>query len=90
MELGRARRSTVALPSPLEDVVDIDQPALGRIGVDSFSLTLDHHWEGGWTLVTSSRLSGSQTWRQHRYEALSDDEALEMVQMVSAELLGLL
>lgn len=70
--------------------MNIDQPSLGRIGVDSFSLTLDHHWEGGWTLVTSSRLSGSQTWRQHRYEALSDDEALEMVQMVSAELLGLL
>lgn len=70
--------------------MDIDQPALGRIGIDSFSLTLDHHWEGGWTLASSSRLSGSQVWRQHRYEALSDDEAYELIGTIAAEHLGLL
>ena len=68
----------------------IEQPALGRVGVDSFSVTLDWHWEGGWTLASSSRLSGSQDWTQHRYEALSDDEALELIQTVAAEALGLL
>ena len=70
--------------------MDVEQPSLGRVGVDSFSLTLDWHWEGGWTLVSSSRLSGSQTWTQHRYEALSDDEALDTVQEIAAEMLGLL
>lgn len=69
--------------------MDIEQPRLGRVGVDSFTVGLDWHWEGGWTLVTSSRLSGSQKWTQHRYEALSDDEALDLVQTVVAELLGL-
>jgi hypothetical protein len=68
----------------------IEQPSLGRVGVDSFTLALDWHWEGGWTLRTSTRLSGSQDWTQHTYEALSDDEAMEMVQMVAAEQLGLL
>lgn len=67
----------------------IEQPSLGRIGVDSLAIGLDWHWEGGWTLTTASRLSGSQDWARHRYEALSDDEALELVQMVVAELLGL-
>lgn len=67
----------------------IEQPELGRVGVDSFSVGLDWHWEGGWTLTTSSRLSGSSVWTQHRYEALSDDEALELVQTVTAEVLGL-
>lgn len=70
--------------------MDIEQPSLGRIGVDAFTVSLDWHWEGGWTLRTSSRLSGSEAWTQHAYEALSDDEALEMVQMVTAEVLGLL
>lgn len=68
----------------------IEQPSLGRVGIDSFSLGLDWHWEGGWTLSTASRLSGSQTWTRHRYEALSDDEALELVVTVVAEALGLL
>jgi hypothetical protein len=68
----------------------IEQPSLGRVGFDSFSFTLDWHWEGGWTLVTSSRLSGSEDWTQHRYEALSDDEAMQVLQEVSAEMLGLL
>lgn len=66
------------------------QPSLGTVGVDSFTLALDWHWEGGWTLRTSTRLSGSSTWTQHAYEALSHDEALELVQMVAAEQLGLL
>ena len=39
---------------------------------------------------TSNLLSGSSTWTQHAYEALSHDEALELVQMVAAEQLGLL
>lgn len=69
--------------------MNIEQPSLGRIGVDSLAVGLDWHWEGGWTLTTASRLSGSQDWTRHRYEALSDDEALELVQMVVAELLGL-
>ena len=67
----------------------IEQPSLGRVGVDSFTLALDWHWEGGWTLTTCSRLSGSQEWTQHRYEALSGDEALQSLQEVAAELLGL-
>lgn len=70
--------------------MDWEQPALGRIGIDTFSISLDWHWEGGWTLRTSSRLSGSQEFTQHAYEALSDDEALELVQTVVAEALGLL
>ncbi len=69
--------------------MDIEQPSLGRVGIDSLSLGLDWHWEGGWTLATSSRLSGSQKWARHRYEALSDDEALELVVTVVAEALGL-
>lgn len=69
--------------------MDIEQPSLGRVGVDSFTIGLDWHWEGGWTLATSSRLSGSQRWTRHRYEALSDDEALELVLTVVAELLDL-
>lgn len=69
--------------------MQIEQPSLGRVGVDSFTLALDWHWEGGWTLRTSSRLSGSQVWTQHAYEALSDDEAYELAQTVVAELLGL-
>lgn len=68
----------------------IEQPALGCVGVDSFTLALDWHWEGGYTLRSSSRLSGSAVWTQHVYESLSADEALEMIQMVGAELLGLL
>lgn len=67
----------------------IEQPSLGRVGIDSFTMSLDWHWEGGWTLATASRLSGSQQWTRHRYEALSDDEALELVQTVAAEALGL-
>lgn len=67
----------------------IEQPSLGRVGVDSFSITLDWHWEGGWTLGSGSRLSGAQEWTRHRYEALSDDEAYELVQTIVAELLGL-
>lgn len=70
--------------------MQIEQPSLGRIGVDSFSMTCDWHWEGGWTLRTSTRLSGSQDWVCNTYEALSDDELLELVQVVSAEALGLL
>lgn len=66
-----------------------DQPSLGRTGVDSLSLGLDWHWEGGWTLTTGSRLSGSQVWRRHRYEALSDDEAAQMVWTIVAEAMGL-
>ena len=69
--------------------MNIEQPSLGRIGVDSLAVGLDWHWEGGWTLTTASRLSGSQDWTRHRYEALSDDEALELVQTIVAELLGL-
>lgn len=69
--------------------MDVQQPALGRIGVDSFSFTCGHHWEGGWTVVTSSRLSGARSFTQHRYEALSDDEALQLLGEVAAELLGL-
>lgn len=70
--------------------MDIEQPSLGSIGADSFTLALDWHWEGGWSLRTSTRLSGSQTWTQNSYEALSHDEALELVLMVAAEQLGLL
>lgn len=69
--------------------MNIEQPSLGRIGIDSFIIALDWHWEGGWTLATGSRLSGAQSWTRHRYEALSDDEVLELVQMVTAEALGL-
>lgn len=69
--------------------MNIEQPSLGRIGIDSLTVALDWHWEGGWTLTTASRLSGSQSWTRHRYEALSDDEALELVQTVTAEALGL-
>lgn len=69
--------------------MEIEQPSLGRIGIDSLTISLDWHWEGGWTLVTSSRLSGSQRWTQHRYEALSDEEALNVVGDVVAESLGL-
>ena len=67
----------------------IEQPSLGRVGVDAFALSLDWHWEGGWTLATSSRLSGSEDWARHRYEALSDDEAYQAACEVLAELLGL-
>jgi hypothetical protein len=70
--------------------MNVEQPSLGRIGVDSFTLACDWHWEGGWTVRASSRLSGSLEWRQATYEALSDDEALEMVQVLTAEVLGLL
>lgn len=69
--------------------MEIEQPSLGRIGVDAFTIALDWHWEGGWTLRASSRLSGSQTWRQRTYEALSDDEVLDVVHELSAEVLGL-
>lgn len=69
--------------------MNIEQPPLGRIGIDSLVVALDWHWEGGWTLMAASRLSGSQSWAKHRYEALSDDEALELVQTVTAEALGL-
>lgn len=69
--------------------MDWERPSLGRTGVDSLSLGLDWHWEGGWTVRTGSRLSGSQVWARHSYEALSDDEALELVQTVVAEALGL-
>lgn len=74
----------------LEDPVDIEQPSLGTVGVDSFTLALDWHWEGGWTLRSSTRLSGASAWTQHCYEALSHDEALELVQTIAAEQLGLL
>lgn len=70
--------------------MDIEQPSLGTVGVDSVTLSLDWHWEGGWTLRTSSRLSGSTVFRQHTYEALSADEALELIQTIGAEQLGLL
>lgn len=69
--------------------MDVEQPSLGRIGVDAFTVALDWHWEGGWTLRTGSRLSGSSSWTQHSYEALSDDEALQAVLEVVAEALGL-
>lgn len=69
--------------------MDVEQPSLGRIGIDSFTIAMDWHWEGGWTLRTSSRLSGSEAWTQHVYEALSDDEVLEVVLEVTAEALGL-
>jgi hypothetical protein len=68
----------------------IEQPSLGRTGVDSLSLSLDWHWEGGWTVRSGSRLSGSQEWRRHVYEALSDDEALQVVCELVAECLDLL
>lgn len=70
--------------------MEIEQPQLGCIGVDSFTVALDYHWEGGWTLRSSSRLSGSQKWRRTTYEALSHDEALEMAHMLAAEALGLI
>lgn len=69
--------------------MQVEQPELGNVGVDTFGLTLDWHWEGGWSLRTNSRLSGSQTFTSHRYEALSPDEALELAQTVVAEALGL-
>lgn len=70
--------------------MDIEQPSLGNVGVDSLTIGLDWHWEGGWTLRSCSRLSGSTQWRDHGYEALSADEALQMIQMLAAEALGLL
>lgn len=69
--------------------MDIEQPSLGTVGVDSFTLALDWHWEGGWTVRSSTRLSGSQAWRQTTYEALDHDEALDMIHMLAAEALGL-
>ena len=69
--------------------MNLEQPSLGRIGVDSFSFTCDWHWEGGWTVVTSSRLSGSAVFRQERYEALGDEELLQVLLEVAATHLGL-
>lgn len=69
--------------------MDIEQPTLGRIGVDSFTISLDYSWEHGWTLRSSSRLSGSQTFTQHAYQACADDEVLELVVELVAEALGL-
>lgn len=69
--------------------MDVEQPALGTVGVDSFSLTCDWHWEGGWTLVVSVRRSGSQAWTQTRYEALSEDELHQVVEDVVVDLLRL-
>lgn len=89
MELVQGRRSTVDLHRPAGGTVDVEQPSLGTVGVDSFSLALDWHWEGGWTLRSSTRLSGSTSWVQHSYEALTHDEALQVLQEVAAEALGL-
>lgn len=69
--------------------MEIEQPQLGSIGVDALTLALDWHWEGGWTLRSSSRLSGSQNWHQTTYEALDHDEALDLAHMLVAEALGL-
>lgn len=69
--------------------MDVEQPSLGRIGVDSVTVGMDWHWEGGWSLRFASRLSGSQSWREWRYEALSDDEVLPVLQEAVAEVLGL-
>lgn len=69
--------------------MNVEQPSLGRVGVESFTLSCDWHWEGGWTLTATHRLSGSQTWTQHRYEALSDDELYQALGEVAAGHLGL-
>lgn len=69
--------------------MDVEQPQLGNVGVDAFTVSLGWHWEGGWTLRTSSRLSGSREFTHHSYEALSAEEALDVLREVSAEALGL-
>lgn len=60
--------------------MDIEQPALGNIGVDTFTITAAWSWERGWRVVSSRRLSGAQTHLQRSWDGLSALEAFAVVE----------
>lgn len=70
--------------------MDIEQPELPGVGVDAASLTLNYSWERGWSLVTSSRLSGSERWRRATYGDLDAAELHSLASDTLAEILGLI
>lgn len=70
--------------------MDIEQPALGRIGVDAAQIALHWTWERGWTVATASRLSGASEWTRRSYGGLSDDEVPQLLQDVLSDWLQIL
>lgn len=69
--------------------MDVEQPALGNVGVDSVAMLLSWSWDDGWTVQFSSRLSGSSTFAQRSYKRQEATEALQVIQDEVACLLGL-
>ena len=69
----------------------MEQPELGatNVGVDAAQIMLTWSWEGGWSLRCATRLSGSPHWQTHSYDHLSPDEAMQLVEDSTSELLGL-
>lgn len=70
--------------------MDIEQPSLGNVGVDSVTLMLTWTWDQGWRCRYASRPSGSSVFREHAYEGLDEAELHAVLSDHLADSLGLI
>lgn len=68
--------------------MEIEQPQLGSVGVDTFTITCAWAWESGWSVTTSYRLSGSEAHQQRRVSGLSASEAFAYVEDLASDYFG--
>lgn len=70
--------------------MDIEQPALGGVGIDSFTITATWEWETGWRVRFASRPSGSGAFRETAYSGRDEAELHAILSDHLADVLGLL
>ncbi len=70
--------------------MEIEQPELGMIGVDTFTVMAAWSWETGWRIRFARRLSGSQSWAEFSWDGRDEAELMALLTDHLAEALGLI
>lgn len=70
--------------------MNVEQPELGNVGVDTITVMLAYSWHAGWRCRLASRSSGAAGFREETYDGRDEAELHALISDYLAELMGLI